>query len=134
MPACCPPSYDIFAKFTHWYASALTTSFRQLTKRNLKNSEIIPLLSWLKSYKSEEMMMHPDLKVGLKTFSAWGLNRCFSTKGGRNEHHHPHHRCHCHLHQNYYLCPLSIGISAVTAIVHLMDAIQRLYRFPPIKR
>ena len=65
LPSCCPPSYNIFDAFTNWYSTSLSASFRQIMRRNLENAEIIPLLSWLKAYKSEAMMGHPDFRVSI---------------------------------------------------------------------
>lgn len=63
LPSCCPPNYNIFNKFLSWYHCALSKSFKQLMAKGLEVAEIIPLLSWINAYKSEEMLLCPDLKI-----------------------------------------------------------------------
>uniref|UniRef100_A0AAY4AM53 Exocyst complex component 3 n=1 Tax=Denticeps clupeoides TaxID=299321 RepID=A0AAY4AM53_9TELE len=63
MAHCFPPHYNIFRVSFHLYHVALSTRVQELaTDELLEANEIVSLLTWvLNTYKSVDMMGHPDL-------------------------------------------------------------------------
>uniref|UniRef100_A0A4W3KK81 Exocyst complex component 3 n=2 Tax=Callorhinchus milii TaxID=7868 RepID=A0A4W3KK81_CALMI len=62
MVQCFPVQYRIFECFLNLYHQALAARVQELTMEDLEANEIVSLLTWvLNTYKSPEMMRHPDL-------------------------------------------------------------------------
>ncbi|XP_072139572.1 exocyst complex component 3 [Mobula birostris] len=62
MVQCFPPHYNIFKKLQSLYHEALVARVEELASEDLEANEIVSLLTWvLNTYKSEDMMGHPDL-------------------------------------------------------------------------
>ncbi|XP_005999796.1 exocyst complex component 3 [Latimeria chalumnae] len=62
MVQCFPPHYNIFPMLFGLYHEALSAHIQELAAENLEANEIVSLLTWvLNTYKSDEMMGHPDL-------------------------------------------------------------------------
>ncbi|KAM4729119.1 exocyst complex component 3 isoform 2-T3 [Anableps anableps] len=62
MVQCFPPHYNTFNRFFSLYHNAVSTRVKELTLEDLEANEIVSLLTWvLNTYKSVEMMGHPDL-------------------------------------------------------------------------
>ncbi|XP_041101131.1 exocyst complex component 3-like [Polyodon spathula] len=62
MIQCFPPNYDILNKFFTLYHKALSVRIEELASEDLEANEIVSLLTWvLNTYKSAEMMGHPEL-------------------------------------------------------------------------
>ncbi|XP_061111504.1 exocyst complex component 3 isoform X2 [Conger conger] len=59
---CFPPHYDTFRVFFRLYHRALSARVQELAAEDLEANEIVSLLTWvLHTYKSVEMMGHPEL-------------------------------------------------------------------------
>ncbi|XP_053507429.1 exocyst complex component 3 [Ictalurus furcatus] len=59
---CFPPHYDTFRLFLGLYHRAVSARVQELAEDDLEPNEIVSLLTWvLNTYKSVEMMGHPDL-------------------------------------------------------------------------
>ncbi|KAJ8377545.1 hypothetical protein AAFF_G00256090 [Aldrovandia affinis] len=59
---CFPPHYDTFRLFSELYQRALAARLHELAEEDLEANEIVSILTWvLNTYKSAEMMGHPDL-------------------------------------------------------------------------
>ncbi|KAJ8272763.1 hypothetical protein GJAV_G00093140 [Gymnothorax javanicus] len=64
MVQCFPPHYNTFHIFFHLYHSALSERVQELAAEDLEANEIVTLLTWvLHTYKSDEMMGHPELSA-----------------------------------------------------------------------
>lgn len=62
MVQCFPPHYNTFNRFFGLYHSAVSTRVTELAAEDLEANEIVSLLTWvLNTYKSAEMMGHPEL-------------------------------------------------------------------------
>ncbi|XP_056149315.1 exocyst complex component 3 isoform X2 [Lampris incognitus] len=62
MVQCFPPHYNTFHRFFCLYHHAVSARIKDLTDEDLKANEIVSLLTWvLNTYKSVEMMGHPEL-------------------------------------------------------------------------
>ncbi|XP_072219163.1 exocyst complex component 3 [Leuresthes tenuis] len=62
MVQCFPPHYNTFNRFFSLYHNAVSTRVKELASEDLEANEIVSLLTWvLNTYKSVEMMGHPDL-------------------------------------------------------------------------
>ncbi|KAK5614984.1 Exocyst complex component 3 [Crenichthys baileyi] len=62
MVQCFPPHYNTFNRFFSLYHNGVSTRVKELTLEDLEANEIVSLLTWvLNTYKSVEMMGHPDL-------------------------------------------------------------------------
>ncbi|KAK9539561.1 hypothetical protein VZT92_004660 [Zoarces viviparus] len=62
MVQCFPQHYDTFNRFFSLYHNAVSTRVKELASEDLEANEIVPLLTWvLNTYKSAEMMGHPEL-------------------------------------------------------------------------
>ncbi|XP_027876657.1 exocyst complex component 3 isoform X2 [Xiphophorus couchianus] len=62
MVQCFPPHYNTFNRFFSLYHNAVSTRVKELAWEDLEANEIVSLLTWvLNTYKSVEMMGHPDL-------------------------------------------------------------------------
>ncbi|XP_054888469.1 exocyst complex component 3 [Poeciliopsis prolifica] len=62
MVQCFPPHYNTFNRFFSLYHNAVSTRVKELALEDLEANEIVSLLTWvLNTYKSVEMMGHPDL-------------------------------------------------------------------------
>ncbi|KAM6918888.1 exocyst complex component 3 [Xenentodon cancila] len=62
MVQCFPPHYNTFNRFFRLYHVAVSSRVKELASEDLEANEIISLLTWvLNTYKSVEMMGHPDL-------------------------------------------------------------------------
>ncbi|XP_022617532.1 exocyst complex component 3 [Seriola dumerili] len=62
MVQCFPPHYNTFNRFFDLYHSAVSTRVKELAAEDLEANEIVSLLTWvLNTYKSVEMMGHPEL-------------------------------------------------------------------------
>ncbi|XP_040912134.1 exocyst complex component 3 [Toxotes jaculatrix] len=62
MVQCFPPHYNTFNRFFRLYHSAVSTRVKELAAEDLEANEIVSLLTWvLNTYKSVEMMGHPEL-------------------------------------------------------------------------
>ncbi|KAJ3594578.1 hypothetical protein NHX12_003885 [Muraenolepis orangiensis] len=65
MAQCFPPHYNTFNRFFCLYHQAVSARVQELTSEDLEANEIVSLLTWvLNTYKSEDMMGHPDLRSG----------------------------------------------------------------------
>ncbi|KAM7378674.1 hypothetical protein PAMP_004281 [Pampus punctatissimus] len=63
MVQCFPPHYNTFNRFFSLYHSAVSTRVKELASEDLEANEIVSMLTWvLNTYKSEEMMGHPELR------------------------------------------------------------------------
>ncbi|XP_070533442.1 exocyst complex component 3-like [Ptychodera flava] len=62
---CFPPAYDIFNRFAYIYHKYLSRHLEDMISDQLKDTEIVSLLSWLKEYEGPELMQNPDLQVNL---------------------------------------------------------------------
>ncbi|XP_033838080.1 exocyst complex component 3 [Periophthalmus magnuspinnatus] len=64
MVQCFPPHYNTFNRFFSLYHNAVSTRVTELAAEDLEANEIVSLLTWvLNTYKSSEMMGHPDLSA-----------------------------------------------------------------------
>ncbi|XP_037837806.1 exocyst complex component 3 isoform X2 [Kryptolebias marmoratus] len=62
MVQCFPPHYNTFNRFFSLYHNAVSSRVKELAFDDLEANEIVSLLTWvLNTYKSVEMMGHPDL-------------------------------------------------------------------------
>ncbi|CAN9502866.1 unnamed protein product [Ophioblennius macclurei] len=62
MVQCFPPHYNTFNRFFSLYHNAVSTRVTELASEDLEANEIVSLLTWvLNTYKSDEMMGHPEL-------------------------------------------------------------------------
>lgn len=62
MVQCFPPHYNTFNRFFGLYHTAVSTRVTELASEDLEANEIVSLLTWvLNTYKSVEMMGHPEL-------------------------------------------------------------------------
>ncbi|XP_043989347.1 exocyst complex component 3 [Gambusia affinis] len=62
MVQCFPPHYNTFNRFFSLYHNTVSTRVKELALEDLEANEIVSLLTWvLNTYKSVEMMGHPDL-------------------------------------------------------------------------
>lgn len=62
MVQCFPPHYNTFNRFFMLYHNAVSTRVTELAAEDLEANEIVSLLTWvLNTYKSVEMMGHPEL-------------------------------------------------------------------------
>ncbi|XP_069762511.1 exocyst complex component 3 isoform X1 [Narcine bancroftii] len=62
MAQCFPPHYNIFRMLQNLYHQALMARVEELAAEDLEANEIVSLLTWvLNTYRSEDMMGHPDL-------------------------------------------------------------------------
>ncbi|XP_068196742.1 exocyst complex component 3 [Antennarius striatus] len=63
MVQCFPPHYHTFNRFFSLYHNAVSSRVKELASEDLEANEIVTLLTWvLNTYKSVEMMGHPDLQ------------------------------------------------------------------------
>ncbi|XP_044074769.1 exocyst complex component 3 [Siniperca chuatsi] len=63
MVQCFPPHYNTFNRFFSLYHNAVSTRVKELASEDLEANEIVSLLTWvLNTYKSVEMMGHPELR------------------------------------------------------------------------
>ncbi|KAJ0059276.1 hypothetical protein NL108_012695, partial [Boleophthalmus pectinirostris] len=64
MVQCFPPHYNTFNRFFSLYHNAVSTRVTELAAEDLEANEIVSLLTWvLNTYKSSEMMGHPELSA-----------------------------------------------------------------------
>ncbi|KAM9844933.1 exocyst complex component 3 [Aulostomus maculatus] len=64
MVQCFPPHYDTFNRFFGLYHNAVSSRVKELASEDLEANEIVSLLTWvLNTYKSVEMMGHPELRT-----------------------------------------------------------------------
>nr|XP_061795878.1 exocyst complex component 3-like [Nerophis lumbriciformis] len=64
MVQCFPPHYDTFNRFFSLYHNAVSTRVKELASEDLEANEIVSMLTWvLNTYKSAEMMGHPELSA-----------------------------------------------------------------------
>lgn len=62
MVQCFPPHYNTFNRFFSLYHNAVSSRVKELASEDLEANEIVSLLTWvLNTYKSVEMMGHPEL-------------------------------------------------------------------------
>ncbi|XP_060899900.1 exocyst complex component 3 [Labrus mixtus] len=62
MVQCFPPHYNTFNRFFCLYHNTVSTRVTELASEDLEANEIVSLLTWvLNTYKSTEMMGHPEL-------------------------------------------------------------------------
>uniref|UniRef100_A0A8C9TWD2 Exocyst complex component 3 n=1 Tax=Scleropages formosus TaxID=113540 RepID=A0A8C9TWD2_SCLFO len=62
MVQCFPPHYNIFHIMFDFYHRSLSARLKELAAEDLEANEIVSLLTWvLNTYKSVEMMGHPEL-------------------------------------------------------------------------
>lgn len=62
MVQCFPPHYNTFDRFFGLYHNAVSTRVKELAFEDLEPNEIVSMLTWvLNTYKSVEMMCHPEL-------------------------------------------------------------------------
>ncbi|KAF3858948.1 hypothetical protein F7725_012149 [Dissostichus mawsoni] len=62
MVQCFPQHYDTFNRFFGLYHNAVSSRVKELAAEDLEANEIVSMLTWvLNTYKSVEMMGHPDL-------------------------------------------------------------------------
>ncbi|XP_077392245.1 exocyst complex component 3 isoform X1 [Festucalex cinctus] len=62
MVQCFPPHYNTFNRFFRLYHNAVSTRVKELASEDLEANEIVSMLTWvLNTYKSAEMMGHPEL-------------------------------------------------------------------------
>ncbi|XP_061551140.1 exocyst complex component 3 [Phycodurus eques] len=62
MVQCFPPHYNTFNRFFSLYHNAVSTRVKELASEDLEANEIVSMLTWvLNTYKSAEMMGHPEL-------------------------------------------------------------------------
>ncbi|KAM9789548.1 exocyst complex component 3 [Neosynchiropus ocellatus] len=62
MVQCFPPHYDTFNRFFRLYHNAVSSRVTELASDDLESNEIVSLLTWvLNTYKSTEMMGHPEI-------------------------------------------------------------------------
>lgn len=63
MVHCFPPHYNTFNRFFSLYHNAVSSRVKELASEDLEANEIVSLLTWvLNTYKSVEMMGHPELR------------------------------------------------------------------------
>ncbi|XP_035526924.1 exocyst complex component 3 [Morone saxatilis] len=63
MVQCFPPHYNTFNRFFSLYHNAVSIRVTELASEDLEANEIVSLLTWvLNTYKSVEMMGHPELR------------------------------------------------------------------------
>ncbi|XP_034038723.1 exocyst complex component 3 [Thalassophryne amazonica] len=63
MVQCFPPHYDTFNRFFGLYHNAVSVRVKELASEDLEANEIVSMLTWvLNTYKSVEMMGHPELR------------------------------------------------------------------------
>uniref|UniRef100_A0A8C1YMQ3 Exocyst complex component 3 n=1 Tax=Cyprinus carpio TaxID=7962 RepID=A0A8C1YMQ3_CYPCA len=63
MVQCFPPHYNTFQVFFDLYHKSVSARVQELAAEDLEANEIVSLLTWvLNTYKSVEMMAHPDLQ------------------------------------------------------------------------
>ncbi|XP_074508324.1 exocyst complex component 3 [Sebastes fasciatus] len=62
MAQCFPQHYNTFNRFFGLYHNAVSCRVKELAAEDLEANEIVSMLTWvLNTYKSEEMMGHPEL-------------------------------------------------------------------------
>ncbi|XP_031146785.1 exocyst complex component 3 [Sander lucioperca] len=70
MVQCFPQHYNTFNRFFGLYHNAVSSRVKELASEDLEANEIVSLLTWvLNTYKSVEMMGHPEL------FSEYDINQ-----------------------------------------------------------
>uniref|UniRef100_A0A3B3R7R3 Exocyst complex component 3 n=1 Tax=Paramormyrops kingsleyae TaxID=1676925 RepID=A0A3B3R7R3_9TELE len=63
MVQCFPSNYNIFSVFFNLYHRGVSACVQELAAEELESNEIVSLLTWvLNTYKSAEMMGHPELR------------------------------------------------------------------------
>ncbi|XP_008332979.1 exocyst complex component 3 [Cynoglossus semilaevis] len=63
MAHCFPPHYNTFNRFFSLYHNAVSSRVKELAFEDLEANEIVSLLTWvLNTYKSAEMMGHPEIQ------------------------------------------------------------------------
>ncbi|XP_030015396.1 exocyst complex component 3 [Sphaeramia orbicularis] len=63
MVQCFPPHYNTFNRFFSLYHNAVSSRVKELASEDLEANEIVSLLTWvLNTYKSVDMMGHPELR------------------------------------------------------------------------
>ncbi|XP_016147585.1 exocyst complex component 3-like [Sinocyclocheilus grahami] len=63
MVQCFPPHYNTFQVFLDLYHKSVSARVQELAAEDLEANEIVSLLTWvLNTYKSGDMMAHPDLQ------------------------------------------------------------------------
>ena len=60
---CFPPSYDIVPKYVNMYHNAIAGHLDEVVQQGLENNEIVNLLTWVGTYKTKDLMGHPELKI-----------------------------------------------------------------------
>nr|XP_023016635.1 exocyst complex component 3 [Leptinotarsa decemlineata] len=59
---CFPPSYKIMERYIQMYHRCLSVHLQEIIQNGLKGNEYVTILSWvMKTYKSKDMLGHPDL-------------------------------------------------------------------------
>lgn len=60
---CFPAHYNILTQYTDWYHECLSRHLEEIVQNGLEGNEYVSVLAWtLNTYKSEELMGHPELK------------------------------------------------------------------------
>ncbi|XP_072296653.1 exocyst complex component 3 [Eucyclogobius newberryi] len=64
MVQCFPPHYNTFSRFFGLYHGAVSSRVTELAAEDLEANEIVSMLTWvLNTYKSSDMMGHPELSA-----------------------------------------------------------------------
>ncbi|KAJ8984485.1 hypothetical protein NQ317_006145 [Molorchus minor] len=59
---CFPPKYNIIDRYMHMYHNCLSIHLQEIIQNGLEGNEYVTILSWImKTYKSKELLSHPDL-------------------------------------------------------------------------
>lgn len=67
---CFPPQFDIFNEYVRMYHNCLSQRLQTIIAQGLVDIEYIHILSWLNTYNSRELMMHPDVNVDVSKYEA----------------------------------------------------------------
>ena len=65
---CFPPHWDIFNAFVKMYHTNLSKHLEEIITAGLIANEQVVLLAWvLQTYPSNDLLMHPDLRIDLNS-------------------------------------------------------------------
>ena len=63
LPPIFPPEYDIVKRYVGMYHRTLSNYLKEMIQQGLEGNEFVTLLTWVNSYYSTELILHPDLNI-----------------------------------------------------------------------